>query len=409
MFFSQYILTILFYLFLPVYFLERLFTGKSKGWKGKFGFCKQMNEDLIIIHGCSVGEINAVGSLVKKIKLQFPKYKVVLTTSTVTGQEVAKKKYSDIADYITYFPFDTVPETNRFLKRLNPKAVFILETEIWPCFANACSNRNIPLYIINGRISNDTIFSYKLFGFYFKKVLKKYKTIFTQSEEDSKKFISVIGSDENVKCMGNLKFDINANSDTKIDLAQEGYRVLIAGSTHKKENKIVINVYDRLKQEYADLKLIIAPRHLNRVADIEVLCKEHNLKYGKRSNNDNFKENDIIILDTLGELGKMYSACDLAYIGGSLNNTGGHNPLEAAVWNKPVISGDCVFNFKDIYSILQNCGAAKLVKNGNELYLVLKEILGSKELYNKMSSSCKTAFEKQKDAANFVLEVISKL
>ena len=130
--------------------------------------------------------------------------------------------------------------------------------------------------------------------------------------------------------------------------------------------------------------------------------------YGHRSNNDKFTEKDVIILDTLGELGKMYSVCDLAYIGGSLNNTGGHNPLEASIWNKPVVSGNCVFNFTDIYQVLVNCGAAKIVNNGNELYAALKNILSDKVVYENMSQACKNVFEKQKDAANIVLKTIEK-
>ena len=400
--------TILFYLCLPFYFLERVIHKKSKGWLKKFGFCEKMSGKVIMIHGCSVGEINAVGNLVRRIREEFPGYRIVLTTSTITGQKVAKEKYSEIADYITYFPFDTIFEVSRFLKRIKPSMVFIVETEIWPCFASGCKKRNIPLFIINGRISDQSYPYYNLLGFYFKHVLNNYTTIFTQSDEDTKKFLSIGEAKEHLKFMGNLKFDIK-KSNVTVDLGQAGYRILIAGSTHKPENKIIIDIFSKLKSNFPMLKLVIAPRHLEHTGDIGNLCTQNNLNYGLRSKNDLFSDKtDVIILDTLGELGKMYSICDIAFIGGSLNKTGGHNPLEATIWKKPVISGSCVTNFKDIYGILTNCGAAKLVNSEEELYNALNNILSDNDLYAGMSKSCETVFEQQKEAANYVVDVIKQ-
>ena len=353
--------TLVFYICLPFYFLERVIHKKSKGWLKKFGFCDKISsKNVIMIHGCSVGEINAVANLVKRIRTEFPNHKIVLTTSTVTGQNIAKEKLHDFADYITYFPFDTFFEVSRFLNRVNPTMVFIAETEIWPCFAAGCKRRNIPLFIINGRISDKSFPYYNLLKFYFKHVLSNYTSVFTQSDEDTNKFISIGEAKERLKFMGNLKFDVK-KSDVTVDIGQNNYKVLIAGSTHKPENKIVIETFAMLNSKFENLRLLIAPRHLEHVEEIADLCKQNGLNYGKRSDNDVFsKDIKVIILDTLGELGKMYSACDIAYIGGSFNNTGGHNPLEATIFKKPVVSGNCVTNFKDIYGILTNCGAAKI-------------------------------------------------
>ena len=401
--------TILFYLFLPLFFIERVIHKKSKGWKEKFGFCDTLDGKTIMIHGCSVGEINAAENLIKKIKEQCPEYKLLITTSTITGQNIAKEKFSKIADYITYFPFDTVFETKRFINRINPTQVYIIETEIWPCFAYTCKKNNIPLYIINGRISDKAFKKYKIFKYYFKHVLKNYTGIFTQSNEDSEKFISIGAELEKIQFMGNLKFDIQKSNQT-IDIGGNGYKVLIAGSTHNVENKIVIEVYDKLKKKYKNLKLIIAPRHLERVSDIEFLCKKYKLNYVNRSKNGVFSEiNDILILDTLGELGKLYSAWDIAYIGGSLSKTGGHNPLEASIWNKPVITGKNINNFKDIYGILITNGAAKKVDNKEELYKELDIILGDDKIYENMSKACENVFEKQKHVTDFVIDVMKKL
>lgn len=394
---------------LPFYFLERVLHKKSSGWKLKFGYCERIEGDVIMLHGCSVGETTALESLVKKIKQEFPDKKLVITTSTITGQNVAKNKFGEIADYITYFPFDALPCVNRFLSRINPKAVFIVETEIWPVFASGCKKRNIPLSIINGRISDTSYGSYKFAGKIFKLILSNYYAIYTQSFEDSEKFISIGMNKEKTEFMGNIKFCIS-KTDSQVDIGKGNYRILLAGSTHKPENPIVINAYKDLKTEFDDLKLLIAPRHLERVKEIENILNDAKLSFGNRSKDDKFsEETDVIILDTLGELKNMYAISDIAYIGGSFCNTGGHNPLEATIWNVPVLSGPTVFNFKDIYSILKNSGAAKVVSDKEELTSELRILLSDNDEYTKAKQACANVFDAQSGAVDFVINKIKEL
>ena len=397
--------TILFYLTLPLFYLERVIHKKSGGWKEKFGYCESLNHErqVIMVHGCSVGEITALENLVKRIKKEFPNSEIVVTTSTLTGQDIAHKKFNEIADCITFFPFDIPSAVNRFLKRIKPSVVLIAETEIWPNFAYGCKKNNIPLYIINGRISDLSYWMYKLAKPFFKMVFNNYAGIYSQSREDREKFISLGVKEQNADFMGNLKFGIT-KTDTDIQIGQDNYTILLAGSTHKPENPIVIETYSKLKTQFNNLKLLIAPRHLERVKEIEQLCEKANIKYGHRSNNDKFNDEfDVIILDTLGELKNMYSICDIAFIGGSFNNTGGHNPLEATIWNKPVISGPAIFNFKDIYRILTKAGAAKVVQNQNEFYKSLKNLLEDKTIYDNAKNSCANIFTEQQGAEDFVI------
>ena len=403
--------TILFYLTLPFFYLERVIHKKSGGWKAKFGFCESLSRDkqVIMIHGCSVGEITALENLVKRIKKEFPDTEIVVTTSTLTGQDIAHKKFDEVADYITFFPFDIPSAIDRFLKRVQPSVVLIAETEIWPNFAYGCKKNNIPLYIINGRISDLSYWMYKLAKPFFKMVFNNYTGIYSQSKEDREKFISLGVKEENADFMGNLKFGIT-KTETDIQIGQDNGTILLAGSTHKPENPIVIDTYSKLKNEFTDLKLLIAPRHLERVRDIEQLCEKANLKYGHRSKNNQFNEDfDVIILDTLGELKNMYSICDIAFIGGSFNNTGGHNPLEATIWNKPVISGPAIFNFKDIYRILTKAGAAKVVQNQNEFYKSIKNLLSDKTVYTQAQNSCSHIFEEQQGSEDFVINKLKNI
>ncbi len=402
------IITILFFIYLPFFFIERVLHKKSHGWKEKFGGVKTFSkEDKVIhIHCCSVGEALAIENLLKSVRENFPDNKIVVTTFTYAGQQIAQKKYAGIADYITYFPFDMPISVNRFLDKIKPSASLIVETEIWPYYAYSCKKRGIPLSIINARISDLSYPSYKRMKPFFSLVLNNYDSVYAQSQEDCEKFISIGMKPEKVELMGNLKFDIQISAD-KVDVGQEGFRVFLAGSTHKPENEIVISAYKKLKSKACDLKLMIAPRHLERVNDIKELLSQYGLSYALRSKGGKFSENtDVIILDTLGELKNMYSACDLAFVGGSFNNTGGHNPLEASIFEKPVVSGPAVFNFKDIYDILSKSGAGKVVKTSQEFYEYLERLLNDKDFYEKTRNACKNVFDSQRGAIDFVINKI---
>ena len=398
--------TIVFILVIPFVFAFRKCIGKpNAGLKEKFGFINspfEKDEDIIMLHGVSVGEVIALENLAKKIKETFPNKKLVVTTGTKTGQEIAHKKYEEVADFITYFPFYIPFCVNGFLNRLNPKTVLIAETEIWPYFAYACNKRNIPISIINGRISDSTFNSYMKVRFFFETVFKNFTAIYTQSNEDREKYIKV-GADENkVELMGNLKFDVK-RKDADIQMGQDGFRVIIAGSTHAGEDEIVLNAFRNLKSKHSDIKLLLASRHPKRVPDIENILKNMGLTYGLRSKDDKFTDYDIILLDTLGELGKMYSICHFAFIGGSFNKTGGHNPLEASVYDKPTITGPSIHNFKDIYWILNKTDAGQIVNTPKEFEDYQDKLLSDNDFYNKACNDCKSVFDAQQGALDFVI------
>lgn len=397
--------TILFLFSLPFYYLMRVFSGKYLyGWDRKLGFFPNPNlgDKVIMLHGVSVGEIIALENLIKKIKETFPDYKLVVTTGTKTGQEIAHKKFDNIADYITYFPFDIPFCVRMFLTRINPTIVLIAETELWPTFAFYCKRRNVPLFVINGRISDSTFNIYKFMKPFFKQVLKNYTAIFTQSIEDKEKLVKIGSNPDKTSVMKNLKFDIKKNNE-KIEIGKGSNRVIIAGSTHKGEDEIIINAFVSLKKQFPDIKLLLAPRHLQRAQHAKELAKQTKLAYGFRSDKDTFENNDIIILDTMGELSKMYSICDFAFIGGSFNKTGGHNPLEAIVFDKPAISGPNIHNFRDIYWILTRSKAGKVVKSPQELKDYMHKLLSDKDFYNQSCKDCNTIFNDQQGALDFVI------
>lgn len=378
--------------------------------KRKYGIIEEKgfseNDDVVMFHGVSVGEINALENLIKRTRKEFPDRKIVVTTGTHTGQDLAKKKLSEIADLITYFPADFPLIIKKFLNKINPGKVFIAETEIWPNFAIECKKQNIELYIINGRISDRTFKSYKAFKFLFKYFLSFYTGIYTQSTEDNEKFLSLGSNQETTKRMNNLKFDIQ-RPNVDIDFDKNNAKVFLAGSTHKGEDEIAFYIYRNLKKNHPELKLIIAPRHLTRTEEVRALAESFGFKYDFRSRGKCDLNNiDVLILDTLGELGKMYAFADIAFIGGSFNNTGGHNPLEAVIFEIPVVSGPSIHNFKDIYGIIQNAGAGFIVNDRDSLFDVCNKLLSDKTFYDNTVNSSKKVFEEQQGALEFVLNIM---
>jgi len=403
--------TLLFILLLPFYYIVRVCNGKFLyGWREKLGFFKspELGDKVIMYHGVSVGEVIALENLIKKTKEVFPDYKLVVTTGTKTGQEIARKRYANVADYITYFPFDIPVCVDTFLRKVRPTVVLIAETELWPIFATFCKAKNIYLYTINGRMSDTTFKLYKSLSYFFKIVLSKYTKILTQSEIDKQKLITIGAPPERTEVMKNLKFDIK-KSDEKVDIGQEGYRVIIAGSTHKGEDEIILDIFHSKLEKYKDIKLLLVPRHTNRIPQITPILDKLGLNYGFRSKGDNFKSHDVIILDTMGELGKMYSICSFAFIGGSFNKTGGHNPLEATVYSKPTITGPSIHNFRDIYWLLSQSAAGKIVKTPKELSEYIEKLLSDNEFYNKACKDCETIFNDQQGALDIVINELKKI
>lgn len=363
-------------------------------------------DNVIMFHAVSVGEINAIENLVKRTRNEFPERKIVVTTGTHTGQDLAKKKLGETADLITYFPADFPFVIKKFIDKINPKTVFIAETEIWPNFAMECKARGINIYIINGRISDSTFKSYHTFKFIFKYFLSFYNGIYTQSEEDKNKFLKLGSNPNTTERMNNLKFDITKPAvDFEFDKC--GSRVFMAGSTHSGEDEIALLAYRKLCEKASDIKMIIAPRHLTRADEVKSLVEAFGYKYALRSEGkSDLKDIDVLILDTLGELGKMYAFSDLVFVGGSFNKTGGHNPLEAIVFGKPVLSGPSIHNFKDIYGIVKNAGAGFVVKDREEFFDIADKLITDTDFYNKTSESCTKVFKEQQGALEFVLNIL---
>lgn len=404
--------------FLPVILIALAVVPKFRaGLFTKLGFYKaDLNHDkqTIFFHAVSVGEVNAIEALVKRTREEFPDCNIVLSTTTKTGQEIANKKLSTTVDLITYFPFDFFFSVNSFLNTIKPDKIIIAETEIWPDFVYLAKRKSIPVYIVNGRLSPHSYKGYKKFSFFFKPVLAQYAGIFMQTQGDVDRIKDVGANPEITKFMGNLKFDIKPTlsqeeiSKLAESLKLNGARLIVAASTHKGEDEIVLAAFSKVKTMDSNLKLLLAPRHPERYEQVTELLKKSGFAYGKRSQNDTFENNDIIMLDTMGELMKMFSISHFAFIGGSFSSTGGHNPLEANIWGKPVLSGDCVFNFKDIYEFLTKTKAAKLSSSCEELASDMEKLLSDEQYYKQACEDTHIIFDENSGAIDFVINVLKE-
>ena len=384
------------------------------GFKERIGFYKfnAQGRKTTVFHAVSVGETNAIKDLVKKYRELHPDEIIIVTTTTKTGQEIAQKSFANTANYVTYYPYDFFFSVLSFFKVFNPEKIIIAETEIWPCFVTLAKRKGIKVYTVNGRISPKSFNGYNKIRLFIAPILNRYERIFMQTVDDAERMVKLGAKADRVEVMGNLKFDITQNLNEseilkyKDELKTDKYRLFIAASTHKGEDEIAIDSFKALKVKHRDAKLLLVPRHPQRYEEVSALLDKAGLKWGKRSLNDNFEEKDIIMLDTMGELSKLFSICHLAFIGGSFSDTGGHNPLEANIWNKPVISGPIVFNFKDVYKTVTEKKCAVIVKDEEELTKELISFYDDNEKYNEYCNNAKTVFDKNRGAIKFVLDRI---
>lgn len=368
---------------------------------------KKIEGKTIMFHGVSVGEIIAIEDLVKKASTILTDYKIIVTAGTNTGKELAESKFKDIAHQVLYFPPDFPPFISVFLNKIHPEKVIIAETEIWPNFSYMVSKRNIPLFIINGRISDHSFKYYKHLSAFFRMIFDKtYTKILTQSEADKQKFLKMGAGPETCEVMGNLKFDIEGKIPDDIKFDKADCKVILAGSTHKGEDEIVLETFDNVHKKHQNTKLLLAPRHLTRLDEITNLIEKTGYKFGYYSKGDSFRDKDIIVLDVIGKLAKLYYFCDIAFIGGSFSKTGGHNPLEAAIFNKPVISGPTISNFRGIYAVLTEKQAGKIVNNQEEFEQELLKLLEDNNYYVEVCNNCCKAFEQNRGAIDFVINKI---
>jgi 3-deoxy-D-manno-octulosonic-acid transferase len=373
------IYTCIFYCLLPFLFIRLYLRGFKnsdfrKRWSERLAIYHQTHEkNVIFFHAVSVGEVESIFPLINRLLAQQPELKILITTTTPTGSARVKAVLGNKVQHV-YLPYDIPQFIQHFLNHFKPQLAVMVETEIWANLFALCQENNIPLVIINARLSQSSYQGYQKISALTKPALNSVTAIATQTEDDAERFKALMDDKNKVQVVGNIKFDLTVSEEfivqgksLRANLFPQRF-VWIIASTHKDEEAFFLEIYPELKQQIPDLLLLIVPRRLERFNEVRRLCEKNNLQVIMRTSNQMCSENtDVYLADTIGELKMLYATADVAFVGGSMVAIGGHNVLEPAVIGIPVMFGRYMANFKTIATGLLNAKAAIQCQNQQQL------------------------------------------
>jgi len=400
--------------YLPVFLFKKKIHA---GFSMRFGFLPDIPEldRPIWIHAVSVGEAISIKQLVENLKEKFPQKDFVISTVTPTGNKIARS-IAGKNDAVIYLPLDFSWIVSRVIAKINPSVFVIAETEIWPNLITGFYKKNIPIVVVNARISDRSFKGYLLAKFLIEPLLNKISVFCVQTELDAQRLGNLGVSPEKIDCTGNMKFDIkirdneDLNKDN-LDLRKKlglviHDKLFVAASTHPGEEEEILRIYLKVSGLYPDFKLLIAPRHPERSESIEKLANKYPGVKAYRVSRlsrlcaslDDLNRRPVFILDTIGELMSFYAVSDIVFVGGSLVKSGGHNILEPASLGKPILFGKYMFNFRDITEMFLKNNAGIMVKDSSELEDNLKVLLGNEERITQLGKASREIILKNQGA-----------
>jgi 3-deoxy-D-manno-octulosonic-acid transferase len=355
---------------IPHFLFQALVNGKYiAGLSQRLGSVdglERSSKPVIWLHCVSVGETQAARPLVERLRNEFPEYAIVVSTITITGQNLAKKVFGSTTEAVFYFPFDWRWSARRALKKIRPDVVLIMETELWPNFLRECKAQSVPVALVNGRISQQSFRRYRMIRFFLSRVLSQLDFAVMQSAGDAERISALGMPQEKLFSSGNLKFDaevVSTNDDATETLRkrfaiQPDIPWILAASTHDPEEKIVIDCFQLLRQK-TRARLMIAPRHPERFQEVARLIEASGMSWSRRTHEAAQLDStaEIILLDTIGELTAVYSLARVVFVGGSIVDWGGHNVLEPAAAGACVVTGANTQNFQAIVELLNEAKA----------------------------------------------------
>lgn len=371
----------------------------------------------IWIHAVSVGEVMASIQLIRELKHRFPDRPIVLSTTTATGNATART-HAKAADAIMYFPYDLPSIVKCAVRCIQPALFLALETEIWPNLYRVLYKHGVPMLIVSGRISEKSFPRYRFFRFFFRRVLAMVSHFCMQSSADAERIIEIGAPKNRVSVCGNIKFDLQVPpvSSAEKKTLREQFRlspeqpVLIAGSTHRGEEEQVLDAFLELRKAIPDLVLLLAPRHPERFNEAAETIAALNLTCVRRTALQNGRQRanePVVLLDTIGELIRIYSIGTVIFIGGSLvEGIGGHNPLEPALAGKPVIFGPHMSNFKEIARSLIAQNAAFHIDCKAALVEKTLELLRTPDLRTAVGNAAFEVIQNNSGAVNKITDTV---
>ena len=376
-------------------------------------------DESIWVHAVSVGEVLSARPLISELRASYPKLRLFLSTTTLTGQQLARRSVPDV-DAVFYFPFDWTITARRTLNVVRPRLFVMTETEIWPNLLRECKRRSVRTLMVNGRISYRSFPRYRLVRPFMKRVLADIDRFCVQGEETSRRLIELGADPARIVVTGSLKFDSLESSPTpgrgrervlrffRVPLARP---VIIAGSTLKGEEEPVIRAFNRVRASGVNALLVIAARHPERFDEVERLCRHEGLTVVRRTELpiDAEPRADAVVLDTIGELAQLYQIATVVFVGGSLVPAGGHNILEPALYGKPVVFGPHMQNFGEIAETFLTNGAAIQVRTPGELEETMLSLIGDPVRRARVGAAARALVESNRGARDRTLAVIRDL
>jgi len=411
---NQTLYSLIGYLLLPIMVLRLIIKGlKSPAYYQRIGerlgFVDKIPVPIIWVHCVSVGEFRAAIVLIDQLIQNYPEHRILVTTTTPTGSQAVINHYqSEVLHF--YFPFDLPIIVNRYIKKINPKLCILLETEIWPNLVHALNTNSIPVLLVNARLSQRSLEKYQKFAPNLaKQTLNKFTTVATQNQNSANRFIELGIDTDKVTVAGNIKFDQNPSIDKdltkKLKTIVGKQKIVVFASTHLGEESQIINSYLKFKDDINAL-LIIIPRHPERFKEVYKLAQKQGISITKRSQNKPCQDCQILLGDSMGEMMNYFDISDVVFMGGSLNNTGGHNMLEPAALAKPILFGPNVFNFAEISSDLLKQQGAMQAQNSDELFEKIVDLLGDEKQRKSMGRNAKKYFKSQQGAVKKLNQLI---
>jgi 3-deoxy-D-manno-octulosonic-acid transferase len=420
-------------LFSPLLLVIAIVTPRYRGRIPlRLGFGKETlfkklpeNKQKIWIHALSVGEVLSAQPLVKGLRETYPEAVLLFSATTKTGEELAVQTMQDEVDMFVPFPFDIHFVVKKMINRINPDLFILIETDFWPNFLHALQKKDIPALLVNGRVSKRSFANYKRFRKVFLPMFNTFRFISMQTTHDARKMIEFGVRADIVKALGNLKYDAVLPETVGWEREQrptQFYRqhfgipmektVWIAGSTHPGEERIILSAYKRLSLLFPDLFLVVAPRKVERGREIKEIADGIGLTVRRRTapfHDEEIPGAPFLILDTMGELSRMYSFCDIAFIGGSLVQDGGHNPLEPAAFGKAILFGPYMDDFIEISTDLLEKKAAIVCHDEEEIVETLKTLLVNVNLRDRMGEKAQSLVLQHRGVTKRHLEIIQVL
>jgi len=370
---------------LPFFLLTGLARGKYLGsfWERLGHYSSSRGDHDLWIHAVSVGEAIAARPVVSRLLAQNPALRIVITTTTATGQAMARKIFPELEH--AYFPFDFSRSVHRFLDHHHPRVFATVETEIWPNLSRIAFERGTELVITNGRISDRSFPRYRSVRWLLRPILRRYSAILAREPEDAKRFVEIGASPEAVEVVGNVKFDFEPSLartavQDLVERLREGRKLFVLGSTVAGEDEIVIPLLARLIEETGCF-VVLAPRKPERFGVVAALLGSSAIPFVRRSQLEGSSNAsgriDLLLLDSIGELASLYRDATVTFVGGSLVPSGGHNPIEPAAVGAPVAFGASMSNFREIADLFLRSDAAVQVPDGEALIDFAKRMLTS--------------------------------